>query len=728
MSIPQIGNEMNTLFLIAKKMGDRSGKCYAIVNKKNEILYVNDRLLQLTGFTREYMENLHYLKLTEKTKEMSELDRINRRISSGKMTRTNIVHKRKTGPSFYAEIECIPFMNLQDETEIVLFFIRDITYKQLYDFMSRIEQEMYTAIQDGRTFLEKLQVICNGIDTMFFQKSLTSILYKQQEKLSIIHSNSYLQSTPVEVTNPKEMMFYNNVINGREILVYDYISSLPFYRPQKEIAVDMRLNCIALIPIVLQDKQPLGLISIIFDEQYINEEEYYRFFYKLVHLISLAYTYELKQREIYELAYFDKYIAIPNRHGFINKVVERQQLNSEQFIQIIEPGNFSKIVELYGRDAGDELLKQIYERFISRYSTVIPLVGRLSSSSLIVYIDSQNFDRDNVEQFLRELAQHPFVIANKRMYVTLKCGVSFKTQANKLEDTIRQAERALADAKLRAGTVTSFYTPLKDQQLEREVEILNHLMEALKTKSFEVYFQPKIELHRGRIASMEALSRWHSPVLGNISPMEFIPIAERAGIVHEIDLQIIEQVLQWQQRRQYEGKRIVPIAVNISPEHFYHPNFVKNLVELVQKYYADPHYLVIEITESIGLVDVERASEILKQLYLRGFKTSIDDFGIGYSSLSYLQKLNFSELKIDRSFVMKLDQIGTKAIVKSIIEIAKVLEVTVVAEGVEWEWQLQELKDLGCYSVQGYYHYKPMSFEELEQRNLLDKPNNGVNT
>ena len=721
MVLPFQDEKLNSLFSVVQKLGERSNRSYAIVNRKNEILYFNEMLVQLTGFSHEYLQNTHYLRLVEKTQARKYLKEIEQRLLQGKVTRTKFVHKRKTGSSFYAEIECIPFTNELNETELVLLFVRDITYRQLYDFMARIEQDMYSAIQEGRTFIEKLEIICDGIDTMFYQKSLTSIVIQEDGLLSIVHSNSYKgnQGT-VKLENQKEIVFYNNLMNGGEILVYDYIGSLPLYRPQKELAFDMHLSCIALIPILLQDGSSIGLISIIFDEQYINENEYYQFFEKLVHLIALANAYELKQREIFELAYFDKYISIPNRHGFINKVHERERTDRNNFVQIIEPGNFTRIVELYGRDAGDELLKQIYERFMDKLQDIVPLVGRLSSSSIIVYVEGDKYNSEIMEEVVKSLVKQPFTIEGKRIYVTLKSGVTYTSRYSQLEDSIRQAERALTEAKRYAGTYTSFYVRLNDKALEREVEILNQLIDAIKSKSFVAYFQPKIELHRGRIASMEALSRWYSPSLGQVSPMEFIPIAERAGIVHEIDLQIIEQVLQWFQRRQYEGKRIVPIAVNISPEHFYHPQFVKDLIELVQAYYADPNYLIIEITESIGLVDIELASNILHQLNIHGFRTSIDDFGMGYSSLSYLQKLKFTELKIDRSFTQKIHEVGTHTIVKSIVEIANAHEISVVAEGVETSEQQGILRALGCYSVQGYYHYKPISIQEVEDKGILD--------
>ena len=254
---------------------------------------------------------------------------------------------------------------------------------------------------------------------------------------------------------------------------------------------------------------------------------------------------------------------------------------------------------------------------------------------------------------------------------------------------------------------------------EHEMCMVSHIKEAIKNKEIHVYFQPKIELRRGRIASMEALARWISPQLGFMSPAEFIPIAERAGLIREIDLLIIEQVLAWLQRRQYDGKRIVPISINISPDHFYHPEFITCLRELMHQYYADPNYIFIEVTENIGLVDMERAKEILWDLKLRGFKTSVDDFGIGFSSLSYLQKFAFCELKIDRSFTSKIQETGTYMIIRSIIQIARNLEIDIVAEGVETEQQVQLLKELGCEIAQGYLYYKPMSLDDIEGRIIL---------
>lgn len=706
------------LYKHVQKLAEISNHSYCIVDAKYRIIKYNDKFCELTGYDETTLLNTNYLRLLENTKK-GYLENIEKRFKEGKLTRAHLVHRRKKTASFYAEIDCVPVQNERNETVFILLFTRDVTHTQLQNFMARIEQELYKAIQDEKSFIEKLELICNGIDSMFYQTSLTSIAIKESNYIHLIQSNSVSDNKSViKLERPREIHFYNNIINQNEIIIYDYVASLPLYKPLIEYANDKKLHCCALIPISKPDGKKIGLISILFSEQYINDKVYFKFFEKLVDLIRLAHTYELKQREVYQLAYFDPYIGIVNRQGFIEKVKEFADESREGYIQLIEPGEFSRIVELYGRDTGENLLKQICDRIYKFYNVDSMFIGKFSSSAIILYIPTYGNSEKDIEQYIKNVVKHPFSIAEKNFYVTLKSGIAKLEKFDLIEDTIRFSERALTLAKNYSGTYTAFYVKRDDEELERELEILNELMVSIEKKEFQAFLQPKIELHRGRIYGFEALARWHSSKLGNISPVEFIPIAERAGLVRAIDLQIIESVLKWFQQRQYNGKKILPVAINISPEHFYHPDFVDHLIELVQKYYADPKYITIEITEGIGLIDIERAAQILKRLVDYGFSTSVDDFGIGYSSLSYLQKLKFTEMKIDKSFTSRIEELGTHAIVKAIVTLAHSLYITTVAEGVETEQQQKILKDLGVEIVQGYYHYKPLPYADVEQ--LID--------
>ena len=226
--------------------------------------------------------------------------------------------------------------------------------------------------------------------------------------------------------------------------------------------------------------------------------------------------------------------------------------------------------------------------------------------------------------------------------------------------------------------------------------------------------QPKVDMQTGEIVGFEALARWESAEIGFVSPAVFIPVGEKTGNIHKVDRAILKSVLAWQRDRKKKGKRLFPVSVNISANHFYYPGFVRNIEKLVNDYGVEPKYLTLEITESIELENVIYAKRNIEELRKIGIATSIDDFGVGYSSLGYLQELPFEEIKIDKSFTDYIAEPRMYAVVKTIIQLASDLEMKSVAEGVETVAQHEELKKIGCNIGQGYYYYKPMKLEEVD--------------
>lgn len=711
--------ETDTLFYMLKDLGDKSGRKYLILDDALAVLYMNDLYTELAGFELEDIYRFPFRSLLQQKILYHEMKEIEERLYKGKVTKAELMHTRKTGLPFYAGLECLPFQDEQNKTKLVLVFVKDVTYIQLQSFVDRLEKEMFQAIQNEISFNEKIQLICNGIDHLFHRECFTAFVWEHEGKCQMIQSNVWHPGKTIQYTLEQsvERTCYEKLIQLRQVVVYDDFSHLHLHRPHKDLALEKEFTRCIFLPVGKSEGEKLGVMTIYFNEQDYKNAVYSHFFERIVDLIILAYSYEKKQQQIYSLAYMNLSTGMVNLNGFIGRLKELKEWDG--VIHLVEPTEFSRIVELYGRDSGEALLKQMYERILEKCEEKHILVGRFVSSSIILYMEKDEAETRHMTEFLKTLVEQPFIVEGRSIYITLKSGGAPIRTGQSIKEGIRHAESALSEAKESFGTMARFYCEEKDAQLEKELLILNHLTEAIKHKEITAFFQPKVELRRGRITSMEALARWTSPVLGHVSPADFIPVAERAGLIREIDLQIIEQVLRWFQRRQYEGKHIVPIAVNISPEHFYYPRFVEELEQLIKKYHADPNYLIIEITESLGLVDVKRAQEIIKKLYIRGLKTSVDDFGMGYSSLSYLQKLPFSELKIDRSFTSRIHEAGTLAIVRSIIQIAYNLEIDVVAEGVETKEQADVLYQLGCKCAQGYLFYRPMSFRELEESNIL---------
>ena len=396
----------------------------------------------------------------------------------------------------------------------------------------------------------------------------------------------------------------------------------------------------------------------------------------------------------------------------MNGLIER---GFEGFLYIIEPGEYQKIIDLYGRQGGDEILRQLASRFESHSMYDDSVMARYTNSALIIASRFELKDMGMPHPEIDTILFEPYYIDNKEVYITLKIGTVKFSQTTSLAEAIHQADTALSNALKSTGTVIKQFEKALIESVEQEMNVLAHISKGLKNSEFFPVLQPKVNIQSGEIESFEALARWISKELGFVSPAHFIPVAESTGNIYKIDREIFEKVLQWQQQRMQAELPIYQVSVNISPSHFYNPAFVSSSVELIAQYGVPFNYIKFEITESIELENVVRAKKIINELNRHGVATSIDDFGVGYSSLSYLQELPFEEIKIDKSFVDNLEIPRMNAVIKTIIQLSLDLNMVSVAEGIETEEQHLELKKLGCLVGQGYYYYKPMPIEEINK-------------
>ncbi|MGN7478143.1 putative bifunctional diguanylate cyclase/phosphodiesterase [Solibacillus silvestris] len=571
-------------------------------------------------------------------------------------------------------------------------------------------------IVEDNNFAEKVKRLCGEIDIVY--ATYSTFTYIKENQIPLILSSSYVHNPAnnKDFLSDEERCFYEELLNQKKTLCFSEMKSLKLHQNFYMEAIENGCDACYYIPVYTMQKEAIGFLVIYYQSNRVEHINISGFEQRIEKIIQTIHKLELSQNQIERLTLIDPHTNLPSYTQFLKLIDEHTKRNDSGIIKIVEPGEFSKIVELYGRPAGEKLLKELGARIKRLPASKNSEIARFTSSSLIIF-KPDKFDPLNTKYKVSiiEAVNDPFYIDGKQIYITLKIGIAPFDHSSSYHDVIRFAESALTKSKLVSGTYTNYYIGQANQHLERELNLLNYLKTAIQRNEIKAYFQPKFELHRGRIVSMEALARWISPELGFVSPAEFIPIAESSGLIRELELQIFEQVLQWQQQRQFEGKRIVPVAINISPDHFYHPLFIKELKQLISKYYADPGFLIIEITENMGLVDFDYAKKILTELREMGMTTSVDDFGTGYSSLSYLQKFSFCELKIDQSFSQKIEELATQTIVKSIIRIAHMLDMVVVAEGVETQEQADILKKLRCDVLQGYYFSKPLPIKEATE-------------
>jgi diguanylate cyclase (GGDEF)-like protein len=351
-----------------------------------------------------------------------------------------------------------------------------------------------------------------------------------------------------------------------------------------------------------------------------------------------------------------------------------------------------------------------------------PVFARLAEDEFAILVDplSEIAQAELLAEQLTHAMRPSFSIEEREIFCSISLGVVIAGQDHKsAEDVLRDANTATSAAELRgAGRWVLFeesMRKLRDQRLQLDID----LRTAVKREEFEVFYQSRVHLDTGVICGFEALVRWNHPIRGQVSPLEFIPIAEESGIIHDIGLWVLERACEQTQlwRQQYDLAEDFEVSVNLSPQQCKEPNLVSSVTEILQRTGLPASSLNLELTESLLMEDIDQAKAVLQALKRLGIGLKIDDFGTGYSCLKYLCQFPFDSLKIDRSFTKELDQdsVEIEEIVRTIVQMAGNLKMEVVAEGVENAAHVSRLRELGCKYGQGFLFSRPVNAATAER-------------
>lgn len=423
------------------------------------------------------------------------------------------------------------------------------------------------------------------------------------------------------------------------------------------------------------------------------------------------------QSKLRKMATRDRLTGLPNRTLLLETIavtIQRSRVHKRSFaLMFIDLDRFKNINDSLGHALGDQFLARIariLERFVGDKGTV----SRLGGDEFVILADTVHTPdqaADFVDKLLTQL-NVPIQLNEHAIHPAASIGISiYPEDGNSAEDLIRHADIAMYSAKAAGSNQWAFF---KQQMTERAAVRLRteaSLHDALKNNEFLLYFQPKLDLQTGKVIACEALIRWQKD--GRlISPVSFIPVAEETGIIIPIGRWVIEQsckvLREWQKKYNYA----IPIAINVASQQFADASLVPDIKQMALRYQIQPELLEIEITETSLMNDIELAIAKLEQLKSAGFGIAVDDFGTGYSSLSYLRHLPITTMKIDRCFVSDLP--GDSAIASTILMLGKQLNLTIVAEGIENEQQLDWLKENQCQVGQGFYFSQPLPQAEFE--------------
>ncbi|ART80606.1 putative bifunctional diguanylate cyclase/phosphodiesterase [Oceanisphaera avium] len=436
--------------------------------------------------------------------------------------------------------------------------------------------------------------------------------------------------------------------------------------------------------------------------------------------------FKATQAKLHGLTFSDSLTHLPNRSLLLKRMQHAIDgaLYKGNYVALLllDIDGFKSINDLHGRKVGDQMLCQLANRL---NEAIYPgdTAARIGADQFVIMMENLSQHRqvaaDRAEHYALRIKQNleqVYSIDELALQRGISIGITLFNDANEQADTLLQeAEMALHQAKASFTQDIHFFDLAMQEAASARIRLEEDIQRGISAHEFIPHFQPQFN-HTGKVIGAEALARWQHPEQGLLAPFAFIEVAEQAGLVDLIDLQMLEQaccqLAQWQ--AQPSSAELV-LAVNLSARLLYQPHFVDTLQRFLTQTGADAHYLKLELTETMLLDDMEKAVIRMQALRVLGIRFSIDDFGTGYSSLSYLQKLPLSQLKIDQSFVRELteEQTSSVAIIKAICALANSLQLAVIAEGVETQAQYQKLLGLGCQHFQGYLFARPMAINDF---------------
>ncbi|WAL59402.1 two-component system response regulator [Thermocoleostomius sinensis] len=431
------------------------------------------------------------------------------------------------------------------------------------------------------------------------------------------------------------------------------------------------------------------------------------------------------QSQLLEMAFYDALTGLPNRSLFIdrlNKEIKHTSCNSSYLFAVLflDCDRFKVINDSLGHLVGDELLIAIAQR-LQHYVKQTDTIARLGGDEFAILMPNvPNLDSAiQLAQMLLDMFASPFEIRQWQVFTGASVGIVLGHAGyTKSEHVLRDADTAMYRAKALGKAQYQVFDTAMHEAVLRLLQLETDMRRALEAQEFVLHYQPIVSLTTGHITGLEALLRWQHPQQGFISPIEFIPIAEETGLILSIGEWVIrtacQQLRNWQQQGLVDQR--FSVSINLSARQFVQTNLIQQIDQILFETQISPFHLKLEITESNIMNNTKLVTSILKQLKKRRIHLSIDDFGTGYSSLSYLQAFPADSLKIDRSFIQRLTKSSVNSgLIPAIISIARAMQMSVVAEGIETLEQLTLLKHLNCELGQGYLFSAPLSIAETNE-------------
>ena len=504
---------------------------------------------------------------------------------------------------------------------------------------------------------------------------------------------------------------------GKRVIV-ENIDTDPKWQKIKHVALPHGMRSCWSEPIKSSSGKVLGAFGMYYNHVAAPNEEESKDLTSAARLASIVMERDQAQKKIRALAYTDELTELPSRACFyqsLEKIIKASNRHHRRFgLLYLDLDNFKNINDSLGHGAGDLLLKAIATRLKSACRD-IDFVARLGGDEFCIIVEEidETSTAHVARRCLQEISQ-PLELMSRKITPSCTIGIAhYPDDGKNLSSIIKAADTSLYAAKENGKNQYAFYNAELTVKAEYRFQVEQFLREAIEEQQLTLAYQPQLSVTTGEIIGIEALCRWHHPVLGHVSPIKFISTAERIGMIKPLTEWVLmtacRQAVAWKK----QGFHGLSMAVNISPSHFLDKAIVPLIKHTIDATGIDPAGLELEVTESVVQTD-QRNLSVFKDLKALGIRLAIDDFGTGYSSFASLKHLNVDRLKIDKYFVDDMTTDGTSlTLISSMIDMGNKLGYEITAEGVETSEQFLALKQLACKNVQGYLFSKPVNAYEI---------------
>ncbi len=505
---------------------------------------------------------------------------------------------------------------------------------------------------------------------------------------------------------------------GQRVIV-ENIETDPKWSKIKDVALPHGMRSCWSEPIKNSSGEVLGAFGMYYNFPASPNDEESEDLTSASRLAGIVMERDQAQKRIQKLAYTDGLTNLANRtyfHEELKKLLNTSNRNKDKFaILYIDLDNFKNVNDTLGHDIGDILLQEIAKR-LQNISRDNDFTARLSGDEFCILVKDINDDYDAayVAKRCLDIISKPFKLAKRNFTPACSVGIAYyPDDGDNLSTLLKAADTALYFSKEHGKNQYSFYTPELTIKANRLFQVEQYLREAIEKEELTLVYQPQINSKTEKIIGMEVLSRWNHPVLGNVSPVEFIDTAQKIGMIKQLTRWVLttacKQAVQWKNL----GLLKTRISVNISPTHFLDKEIVSLIKNVLDETGMTPSQLELEVTENVVQTDIKNLS-IFKELKKLGVLIAIDDFGTGYSSFASLKHLTVDCLKIDKYFIDDiLNDTDSKLLVETMIQLGHNLKYGIIAEGVETVQQLEILKELNCESIQGYFFSRPLTRDNM---------------